>query len=307
MKRSQLRPGAKIDRWTVIRREGSKNGHRMFLCACECGEAAIVRGSSLLDGSSHSCGCIKRVEPSISNCSIIDNEFEVEQIEERSCTLWEEAQGGKLLRPLAEKLNMTPNRGVYMLLNVVNLYAYIGSSTNLKKRVKSHFKALKNNKHSSKHLQEDFNKYGQDKFVFIVLDSETEDLLETEKAYLQLYPFKYNIQYMEIARTAKVKIPKTSKIQPGVKYNKWTVLEETRRDKRGLVEYHCICECGNDRYVRGTYLKDGKSTSCGCIRVKNLKYKGIKVINDEAKSSLPKDLPEEAVKTIKKIYSGVTL
>jgi hypothetical protein len=286
MKRLRLEPGTKVGMWTIIQQEEPQKGHSMFLCVCVCGEAAVIRGSSLIAGTSFSCGCTR--EGLKLSCTHNDKADQVEKF------------------PWGENKNSF-TKGVYMLLNVVNLYAYIDSSSNLKKKVKNHFSLLKANKHYSKHLQEDFNKYGQDKFVFIVLDSETEDLLETEKAYLQLYPFKYNIQYMEIARTAKVKIPKTSKIQPGVKYNKWTVLEETRRDKRGLVEYHCICECGNDRYVRGTYLKDGKSTSCGCIRVKNLKYKGIKIINDECKSSLPKDLPEEAVKTIKKIYSGVTL
>lgn len=43
---------------TVIRRHGSdKRGQSTFECACECGEKAVVRGKSLVNGDTRSCGC----------------------------------------------------------------------------------------------------------------------------------------------------------------------------------------------------------------------------------------------------------
>jgi hypothetical protein len=39
-------------------------------------------------------------------------------------------------------------------------------------------------------------------------------------------------------------------------------------DKHSNRMYLCKCECGNFVEVRGTYLKSGHTTSCGCKRRK---------------------------------------
>ena len=54
----------------------------------------------------------------------------------------------------------------------------------------------------------------------------------------------------------------------GMQFGQWTVLEKDSsklhktRDKRWL----CECSCGNIKSVLGKYLKNGKSTSCGCSK-----------------------------------------
>jgi hypothetical protein len=40
--------------------ERASNGHVLWLCECECGGEAIVAGSNLRDGSTNSCGCLRR-------------------------------------------------------------------------------------------------------------------------------------------------------------------------------------------------------------------------------------------------------
>lgn len=53
--------GLKFNRWTVLRFSHIDNRHRsMFLCKCNCGTERIVIGASLVNGSSKSCGCLKR-------------------------------------------------------------------------------------------------------------------------------------------------------------------------------------------------------------------------------------------------------
>lgn len=51
--------GRKFNRLTVLRRvENNKYGEAMWLCECDCGKKATVRGSSLRSGGVKSCGCL---------------------------------------------------------------------------------------------------------------------------------------------------------------------------------------------------------------------------------------------------------
>lgn len=52
----------------------------------------------------------------------------------------------------------------------------------------------------------------------------------------------------------------------GLKFGKWTVLEKGDLDSRGNVLWLCRCDCGTERFVRGSELHLGNSTSCGCSR-----------------------------------------
>lgn len=53
--------GKKYGRLTVLRREDTVvgSGNAKFLCLCECGNKAVVRGNSLVGGRTISCGCAK--------------------------------------------------------------------------------------------------------------------------------------------------------------------------------------------------------------------------------------------------------
>src|SRR5690606_2960253 len=57
--------GNRYGRLTVIAREGSRTrsgGKRIatWLCACDCGQEAVVVGANLRSGSTRSCGCLAR-------------------------------------------------------------------------------------------------------------------------------------------------------------------------------------------------------------------------------------------------------
>ena len=51
--------GQKFGFLTVLSKEKSKNGKAMWLCQCECGNKVVARSSSLRDGHTKSCGCLK--------------------------------------------------------------------------------------------------------------------------------------------------------------------------------------------------------------------------------------------------------
>ena len=88
--------------------------------------------------------------------------------------------------------------GVYKITNIVNDKFYIGSSKDVKSRWKQHRDKLRENRHGNAHLQNAWNKYGEENFLFEVIE-ECEPVVqfEREQYYLNiLNPFGdrgYNI------------------------------------------------------------------------------------------------------------------
>lgn len=75
--------------------------------------------------------------------------------------------------------------GIYQIRNLVNGKVYIGSSCEIGKRFCQHKWLLGIGKHHSPYLQNAWNKYGPDAFVFEVLENcSEEDVLKREQWYL---------------------------------------------------------------------------------------------------------------------------
>lgn len=83
--------------------------------------------------------------------------------------------------------------GVYRIRNLATDKSYVGGTRNLRKRRWKHESELRLNRHYSKELQSDFNRYGESGMVFEVLEYCNEgDLLKTEQKYLDLLNPAYN-------------------------------------------------------------------------------------------------------------------
>lgn len=81
------------------------------------------------------------------------------------------------------------NIGIYLIECIETKKVYIGSAKNLERRKKEHFSNLLKNKHNNKLLQNAWNKYGSENFVFKVLeklDNENE-LLFYEQKYIDFF------------------------------------------------------------------------------------------------------------------------
>ena len=87
---------------------------------------------------------------------------------------------------------------IYCIRNKINNKKYIGQTSEKRgynHRISKHKGQLINNKHYSKNLQEDFNKYGMDNFEFFILDEFTftnkellkKVLIDMEKFYIDLW------------------------------------------------------------------------------------------------------------------------
>lgn len=53
--------GKKIERWTVLRFIERRHGEAYFECQCDCGTLKIIRGSTITNSKSKSCGCFRRI------------------------------------------------------------------------------------------------------------------------------------------------------------------------------------------------------------------------------------------------------
>jgi group I intron endonuclease len=86
--------------------------------------------------------------------------------------------------------------GIYKIENIINNKVYIGQSVNVSSRKSQHWYALKNNKHGNTHLQNAWNKYGEENFIFkIILYCEQFELTRYEKALDKIYKNNsYNIR-----------------------------------------------------------------------------------------------------------------
>lgn len=73
--------------------------------------------------------------------------------------------------------------GIYKITNLVNQKLYIGSSANLVRRQKDHFKKLSINRHPNSHLQSAVNHYGIENFIFQVIEYCEKDQLLTKEQY----------------------------------------------------------------------------------------------------------------------------
>lgn len=50
----------------------------------------------------------------------------------------------------------------------------------------------------------------------------------------------------------------------GRRFGKLTVLERAERNASGKIRWRCRCDCGKERIVIGTLLRNGRVISCGC-------------------------------------------
>lgn len=77
--------------------------------------------------------------------------------------------------------------GIYQIRNIYNNKVYIGSARNYKTRKTDHFRALRRNKHYNAKLQRAWNKYGENSFVFEILEyvPDINKLIEREQFYIE--------------------------------------------------------------------------------------------------------------------------
>lgn len=87
--------------------------------------------------------------------------------------------------------------GVYKIECLVNKKIYIGSSYHVENRFKDHITRLNKNNHRNKHLQNAWNLYGENNFMFYILEEcSVEGLIQNEQKWMDnLKSYDRNIGY----------------------------------------------------------------------------------------------------------------
>ena len=61
-----------------------------------------------------------------------------------------------------------------------------------------------------------------------------------------------------------IKPNKNNKSLIGKRFDRLTIIEDTKKRYYGYVVYRCICDCGNYTEASSHNLKNGNIVSCGC-------------------------------------------
>lgn len=111
-------------------------------------------------------------------------------------------------------------QGIYAILNVLNNKCYVGSSRNIQRRKWEHTRELKYKTHCNSHLQAAWDKYGKDKFMFIVLEevADKDDLHDRELHWIEIKKsmnskFGYNLGIPKITDGMEIRPETRLKLQ----------------------------------------------------------------------------------------------
>lgn len=191
--------------------------------------------------------------------------------------------------------------GVYKIENLFDNKIYIGSSINIKNRKYKHFWMLRNNMHDNNHLQNSYNKFGEKKFTFTILElCNIEDLVTLENKYIDMYKtdnseFGYNL--------AKVNEFRRNTFNDNVKLK----LSKYNLDKNGNIKKFILTEISNNKsnifdnlFDAARYLINGGFTNGSERNVRqklSTTLRG-KIINNGYKGSIRKTIYKHEFKLI---------
>ena len=159
-------------------------------------------------------------------------------------------------------------QGIYMILNIINNKCYIGSSKDIEIRKRQHTKELRKGEHHSAHLQASWDRYGEDKFVFIPLEevADRDELHVRELHWMELKKslngkFGYNLGIPKATDGMDIRPETRLKLQEAT-YNQYysenpaMSLEDFMSGKRAkdLVELK-----GNDHLKKRIFVFDNKT------------------------------------------------
>lgn len=168
--------------------------------------------------------------------------------------------------------------GIYSIINKVNGKIYIGQSKDIDNRWFQHKNSLKKNMHRNKHLQNAYNKYGEDVFEFNIIE-EVENEFELnikEKEYIKShksnnYLYGYNLtdggEGCSLNQEVKDKISINSRGK-----NSNLTIDEVRHIKMAmycLMDRKEICDIFNTNQKVLTQISIGQCFSYVCEELNN--------------------------------------
>ena len=154
--------------------------------------------------------------------------------------------------------------GIYRIKNLIDNKVYIGQSKNVQSRLDGHKSCLKNNRHINTHLQNAYNKYGEENFKFeIIEECQEAKLTEREQYWIDYYGginSNNNYNFKEASSPGKfseLSRQKMSKSKLGTKREKW-VCEKLSKSFKGRPGYWKGKHRSNETKEKLRQLHSGK-------------------------------------------------
>jgi group I intron endonuclease len=120
--------------------------------------------------------------------------------------------------------------GIYAISNIVNGHRYIGGAVNISRRWFEHRNCLRKGINHCAPLQNAWNEYGEDNFVFrVLLCCERDNVLNYEQEYLDVLQPEYNIAKDVLAPMAGRKHKEVTKKKISESHIGILASEETKR------------------------------------------------------------------------------
>lgn len=180
---------------------------------------------------------------------------------------------------------MTSISGIYEIRNIENGKRYIGSTVSMSRRWVLHKVLLKLNKHHSQHLQNSYNKYGKDCFVFEVIEEcDRHLLMEREQYYIDIMKPEYNMSptatsVLGLKHTAEARAH-MSAAQIGNTHNRGRKhTDEARRNMS-------LSQIGNKKNLGRIFTKEDREKISSSTKGKNLGRKFTQEHKDKISNAL---------------------
>jgi len=122
--------------------------------------------------------------------------------------------------------------GIYCIENIVNKKKYIGQSIDLENRKYEHFRMLEKGYHANAHLQNSYNKYGEENFKFrILLYCEPFELTKYEQFFVDYYTpeLLYNVRLECVDSNQGIIPSKEARKKMSEAHKKENLSEKTKR------------------------------------------------------------------------------
>ena len=129
------------------------------------------------------------------------------------------------------------NSGVYIIINTASHGIYIGSTSNFTRRWRQHKNLLIKNKHKNPHLQNSYNKYGPDVFIYEILEiAPVNNLTEAEQQWFDTLRFMgcelYNLRLIQQSNVG-IKLLIETKLKMSLSHTGKS-LSESHKEKIGI-------------------------------------------------------------------------
>ena len=118
--------------------------------------------------------------------------------------------------------------GIYMIKNIVNGKVYIGKSFDIKKRWSNHKYELNKGIHVNNHLQNAWNKYGENSFEFSIIEECNEDNLSNKEIYWIKETDAYHNGYNQTEGGEGTHLPEDVKAKIGAAAKEWWSDQENK-------------------------------------------------------------------------------